>query len=107
MIQYSDTVISSARGRATQMNAGAGAALGEILLFLHIDTSLPLNGIQKLIDSIERKNDLAAGAWGRFNVRLSGNQFMFRVIETMMNKTMVKRLIIKITIISSRVNVLV
>ena len=34
-------VISSARGRAIQMNAGAAAASGDVLLFLHADTLLP------------------------------------------------------------------
>lgn len=33
--------IHSAAGRAVQMNAGAEAASGEILLFLHADTTLP------------------------------------------------------------------
>jgi rSAM/selenodomain-associated transferase 2 len=34
-------VIQSERGRARQMNAGAKAASGKILLFLHADTRLP------------------------------------------------------------------
>ena len=34
-------VISAERGRAVQMNAGAAAAGGEVLLFLHADTRLP------------------------------------------------------------------
>ena len=34
-------VLSTAPGRATQMNAGAAAAAGDILLFLHADTLLP------------------------------------------------------------------
>jgi rSAM/selenodomain-associated transferase 2 len=34
-------VLSSPAGRARQMNAGAAAATGEILLFLHADTLLP------------------------------------------------------------------
>lgn len=34
-------VITSKRGRAHQMNAGAAAAGGDILLFLHADTRLP------------------------------------------------------------------
>ncbi|WP_373542616.1 TIGR04283 family arsenosugar biosynthesis glycosyltransferase [Chamaesiphon sp.] len=36
-------VLSAAKGRAHQMNVGAKAATGEILLFLHADTVLPLN----------------------------------------------------------------
>jgi rSAM/selenodomain-associated transferase 2/rSAM/selenodomain-associated transferase 1 len=35
------TVLESARGRARQMNAGAAAACGDILLFLHADSYLP------------------------------------------------------------------
>ncbi len=34
-------VIAAPRGRASQMNAGARAASGEVLLFLHADVSLP------------------------------------------------------------------
>ncbi len=34
-------VVSSERGRGTQMNAGARAATGDVLLFLHADTLLP------------------------------------------------------------------
>ena len=33
--------ISAPRGRGPQMNAGAGAATGDVLLFLHADTHLP------------------------------------------------------------------
>jgi rSAM/selenodomain-associated transferase 2 len=43
-------VISSARGRARQMNVGAKAATGEILLFLHADTVLPL-GFETMVRS--------------------------------------------------------
>src|SRR5258708_27868714 len=34
-------VITSPRGRATQMNAGAALASGDVLIFLHADTLLP------------------------------------------------------------------
>jgi len=38
---YCDRLLLSERGRAWQMNAGAGAASGEILWFLHVDVQLP------------------------------------------------------------------
>src|SRR5262245_26516886 len=34
-------VITSERGRARQMNAGARATTGDVLMFLHADTRLP------------------------------------------------------------------
>ena len=40
-----DTAVSAPRGRARQMNAGAAAARGQILLFLHADTALPPGGL--------------------------------------------------------------
>lgn len=36
-----DKVVSSGRGRAVQMNAGAEAATGDFLCFLHADTQPP------------------------------------------------------------------
>ena len=39
--QHADHVLTAARGRAVQMNAGAAAARGDVLLFLHADTRLP------------------------------------------------------------------
>ena len=81
--QYSDTVITSSQGRAAQMNAGASIASGDVLLFLHVDTDLPTNGINNILTCCS--NDKGEQTWGRFNVRLSGGHFMFRIIETMMN----------------------
>ena len=56
--------VRAERGRARQMNAGAAAARGDVLLFLHADTRLP-NGAIQLIDAA-----LADGRreWGRFDV---------------------------------------
>ena len=73
-------LLSAPSGRATQMHRGAQAARGEMLLFLHVDTRLPTEAVQLL-------EDLPAhpGLWGRFDVRLSGSRFLFRVIETGMN----------------------
>ena len=39
--RLADRVLVAPRGRAAQMNAGAAAARGDVLLFLHADTRLP------------------------------------------------------------------
>lgn len=72
--------IPAPQGRATQMNAGALAATGDYLLFLHVDTRLPEN-----TDLVLTKVLQAGAAWGRFDVRLSGDRPLFRAIETLMN----------------------
>ncbi|NOY85286.1 Glycosyl transferase, family 2 [hydrothermal vent metagenome] len=43
-------------GRATQMNAGAKEATGDILLFLHADTQLPPDGIARVLQTMKNKN---------------------------------------------------
>lgn len=76
-----DCVLTAARGRATQMNAGAEHASGDVLLFLHADTRLPPNAWQQVEQSI-----LAGALWGRFDVSLSGNGILLRMVEFFMNK---------------------
>ena len=78
--QYADRVLFSDAGRAMQMNSGIDEASGDALLFLHADTRLPADAVTKLIHAVED-----GYFWGRFNVRLSGKHFMFRIIECMMN----------------------
>ena len=75
-----DLVITAARGRALQMNAGAARARGEVLLFLHADTLLP-DGADRCV-----QRALAAGPrWGRFDVRIAGSSLWFGVIARLMN----------------------
>ncbi len=78
--QLTDKVIVSHPGRAVQMNSGAEIASGELLLFLHADTFLPDDALQ-IISALS----LEKNVWGRFDVRLSSNRFVFRLIETLMN----------------------
>lgn len=68
-------------GRARQMNAGAAQATGEILLFLHADTRLADNAAELIDNALGESNN-----WGRFDVRLDAPDFMFRVIEILMNR---------------------
>ena len=76
-----DRLIVAARGRAAQMNAGASAARGDILLFLHADTRLPEDADRLIMDGLER----SGRTWGRFDVNIDGQHPLFPVIATMMN----------------------
>ncbi|WP_298718837.1 TIGR04283 family arsenosugar biosynthesis glycosyltransferase [uncultured Oceanisphaera sp.] len=73
-------VISSAPGRARQMNAGAAVARGDDLLFLHADTRLPPDADRLIAEA------LAEHHWGRFDVTISGSHPMLAVIAFMMNR---------------------
>ncbi|MDX2608037.1 MAG: TIGR04283 family arsenosugar biosynthesis glycosyltransferase [Woeseiaceae bacterium] len=78
--QGADIVIVSKAGRAVQMNSGAAVATGDIFLFLHCDTFLPDNALKVVASHFQRDN-----YWGRFDVQLSSNKFVFRLIERLMN----------------------
>ncbi len=78
---FVDQVIRMPKGRSRQMNAGAKLARGEIFLFLHTDTLLPERADQLIIKGMGR----GGRKWGRFDVRLSGRHFFFRIIEWLMN----------------------
>ncbi len=56
------------RGRARQMNAGAAAATGDVLLFLHADTILPAGALPRVRAAIA--SGAAGGGFGlRFDSR--------------------------------------
>lgn len=74
-----DQVITAAKGRAVQMNAGALHATGELFWFLHADSKLPGKALD-VVPSLLRKH-----RWGRFDVCLSGGQLAYRVIGGLMN----------------------
>lgn len=71
------TILNSTRGRAVQMNNGAAKASGEWLVFLHADTRLPDDWVSII--------SACRASWGRFDVRLSGQHRLFRVIESSIN----------------------
>ena len=75
------TVLATQRGRAKQMNTGASAAHGDILLFLHADTRLPpcADDLVRQALADERR------AWGRFDVRIEGKPWLLRVVAFCMN----------------------
>jgi rSAM/selenodomain-associated transferase 2 len=78
--RLADAVVTTSRGRARQMNAGAMLARGRFLLFLHVDTQLP-ETLSALVEQWVSNNTL----WGFFPARLSGRQCAFRLIERLMS----------------------
>lgn len=68
------TVISSQKGRAKQMNAGAAIATGDILYFLHAD-SYPPNGYDKYIVQEVQNSNYA----GCFRMRFDSNHWWLRL----------------------------
>ena len=80
-VPWADRVLTSTPGRANQMNAGAAAACGEVLLFLHADTTLPDAALVLIRDALTRSQRV----WGRFDVRIAGRPRMLTLIARMMN----------------------
>ena len=74
-----DCVILAPRGRAAQMNAGAAAANGDALLFLHADTRLPADADALILRALEKV------LWGRFDVRIDAVHPLLRVVAFAMN----------------------
>ena len=76
-----DRIITSARGRATQMNAGAAVARGDVLLFLHADTRLPADADRLILEGLAQSHR----AWGRFDVTIDSRHPLLRLVAAAMN----------------------
>jgi rSAM/selenodomain-associated transferase 2 len=61
------------------MNAGAQAARGDALVFLHADTRLPEDAEKEIVGCLERH------LWGRFDVAIEGRHRLLPVIAQAMN----------------------
>jgi rSAM/selenodomain-associated transferase 2 len=75
-------VVTGARGRGRQMNAGAALARGDVLLFLHADTHLPV-GFRR---EISRALDDESVCWGRFDVRFDEGGPLLRLIAWLISR---------------------
>ena len=74
-----DRLIVAQRGRAVQMNAGARAAHGDALVFLHADTRLPEDADKEIVGCLGKH------LWGRFDVAIEGRHWLLPVIARAMN----------------------
>jgi rSAM/selenodomain-associated transferase 2 len=68
------------RGRAAQMNAGAAAATGEILLFLHADTVIDQETISAARSAVRE-----GAVGGFFALRLSSSRPLLRIVGKMIS----------------------
>ncbi|MGD8883721.1 MAG: TIGR04283 family arsenosugar biosynthesis glycosyltransferase [Desulfobacterales bacterium] len=74
-------VIQSNPGKAVQMNTGAAAATGDIIVFLHADTLLPEEFGPQIVSAL-KKDGVAAGA---FRLAIDSTGAGIRIIEGMTN----------------------
>ena len=79
--ERADQVLTVPAGRARQMNAGAAAARGEILCFVHADSRMPEGADGLIVDGLSRSRR----SWGRVDVSIAGTHPMLRVIAQLMN----------------------
>lgn len=64
------------KGRASQMNFGASAARGDLLLFLHADTQVAPGGLQEMTETL-RQDRWIGGAF-RLSFNLSGWRYRLK-----------------------------
>ena len=68
------TVLSSPRGRAAQMNAGARHASGDVLLFLHSDSALASGALAQLRKTLDNPRSVG----GSFTLAFDADNFWLR-----------------------------
>jgi rSAM/selenodomain-associated transferase 2 len=78
---YADRVILARRGRASQMNAGAEIARGEVLWFLHADLEVPPDSVTR----IERALTDPRVVGGCFRLCFPRREWIYRVSDSLGN----------------------
>jgi rSAM/selenodomain-associated transferase 2 len=75
--ESADLVLQAPRGRASQMNAGAARASGDVLLFLHADCALEAGALVQA-EELLRRRGVAAGC---FTMRVAASGPLYRWID--------------------------
>ncbi|HEY7316019.1 MAG TPA: TIGR04283 family arsenosugar biosynthesis glycosyltransferase [Candidatus Binatia bacterium] len=79
--QFGVEALSSPRGRARQMNFGAARATGDVLVFLHADTRLPLSALDDIRSALMEPQVVG----GRFDLQLDDARPMLRLVGFMIS----------------------
>ena len=70
---------AAGRGRGVQMHAGAGEAAGDVLLFLHADTLLPADAVERIAEALSDP----AVVGGHFRLRFDGPRLAARFLTAL------------------------
>ena len=76
-----DHVLHAPRGRARQMNAGAAAARGDVLWFLHADSELPADPLAAMTAALGDPRTVG----GCFRLRFPRREWVYRVSDSLGN----------------------
>jgi rSAM/selenodomain-associated transferase 2 len=75
---HCDRCLHAPRGRAVQMNAGARAASGDTLWFVHADCEVPLGCLQQIADTLRQPEVVG----GFFRIRIPNKRFVYRLTDS-------------------------
>ena len=73
-----DQLIKTVPNRATQMNAGATAARGDVLWFLHVDAEIPAGSAQEIENALQDRQVVG----GFFRIRLPRKNPVYRLTDS-------------------------
>jgi len=80
-VDYGAQVIACRRGRGRQLECGARAAKGDVLLFVHADTMLPAGFRREIVELIASGH----AVWGRFDLRFDRGGPLLRLIARLIS----------------------
>lgn len=69
-------VVNAPRGRGAQLAKGAKSAHGEVLWFLHADTTPPEDAVERILEALDDSRTVG----GNFRVRFSGSRISARFL---------------------------
>lgn len=79
--KFTQHLLKGPAGRAAQMNAGARAATGDLLLFLHADTRIESASYQKMLNSMNNSEEIG----GAFSLLIDSEEWALRLINRFAN----------------------